>query len=231
MAQYKIEGDLGLPATILDLFQVLQRADFFMDGLLIGSWAILFYEEVLGIKYVLRTGDIDLALGPGIPKETKFFDLDAEFRALGMESVVDRETGLQKFLTDFYEVEFLIHRTGGRDEVKLVRKYNVNAQAMPFIDTLFIDPIEIEFAGGLIRIPQPEALFFQKLIVAQRRPQKWKKEKDLEQCGVLAGRLDLGVLKKISAGYRMSGKTLAMIRESCSAIGFDVASFTPNAHD
>jgi len=221
LAKYKVDSDLGLPAEILELLKVLDKADFFNDGLLVGSWAMLFYEEVLGIKYVLRTGDIDFALVPGILKEARAIDLEAEFKALGMEPVTDRETGLQKFLTDLYEVEFLVHRPGGREEVKMVRKFNVIAQAMPFIDILFIDPIEVEFAGCLIRIPRPEALFFQKLIVAQRRPQEWKKEKDLEQCGLLAGQLDIKVLEAMAGGYRMSKKTRYMIRESCKAIGFE----------
>ena len=104
---YKVDGDLGLPSEILELLYILNDADFFQDGLLIGSWAMLFYQELLGLKYVLRTGDIDFAFIPKVLKEAKTFDLEAEFKALGMELIIDRESGLQKFLTDLYEVEFL----------------------------------------------------------------------------------------------------------------------------
>ncbi len=92
---------------------------------------------------------------------------------------------------------------------------------MPFIDILFIEPIEIEFAGYLIRIPRPESLFFQKLIVAQRRRQEWKREKDLEQCELLGGQLDLEALTAMANNYKMSKKIRGMIQKSCDAIGFD----------
>jgi hypothetical protein len=220
LTHHKIDGDLGLPAEILELLHILNKSDFFKDGLLIGSWAMLFYQEVLGIKYVLRTGDIDFAFVPGILREARAFDLESEFKALGLEPVTDRETGLQKFLTDLYEVEFLVHRPGGREEVKLVRKYNVNAQAMPFIDILFINPIEIELADCIVCIPMPEALFFHKLIIAQRRPKETKKAKDLEQCALLAGQLDLEILSGMAREYKMAKKTITMVRTSCDAIGF-----------
>ncbi|MCK4509988.1 MAG: hypothetical protein KAU27_15675 [Desulfuromonadales bacterium] len=224
---YKPDGDLGLPPEILELLNTLNDADFFQDGLLIGSWAMLFYQDVLGVKYVLRTGDIDFALIPGVLKEAKTFDLEAEFKALGMEPITDRESGLQKFLTDLYEVEFLVHRSGGREDVKLVRKYNVNAQAMPFIDILFIQPIEIELAECRVRVPRPEALFFHKLIIAQRRLKDWKKAKDIEQCALLAEHLDPDCLSEIAGSYKMSKKTLAMVRASCDAIGFSLDFLNP----
>lgn len=219
---YKIDGDLGLPAEILELLYLLNEVNFFQDGLLIGSWAMLFYEEVLGVKYVLRTSDIDFALIPGVLKEAKTFDLEAGFKALGMEPITDRDSGLQKFLIDLYEVEFLVHRPGGREDVKLVKKYNINAQAMPFLDILFIQPIEIEFAECRVRVPRPEALFFHKLIIAQRRLKDWKRDKDLEQCALLAEHLDPDCLLAVTRDYKMSKKTLAMVRASCDTIGFSL---------
>jgi hypothetical protein len=219
---YKVDGDLGLPSEILELLHLLNEADFFQDGLLIGSWAMLFYQEVLGIKYVLRTGDIDFAFIPTVLKEAKTFDLEEGFKALGMESIIDRESGLQKFLTNLYEIEFLVHRPGGREGVKLISKYNVNAQAMPFIDILFNQPIEIELAECRVRVPRPEALFFHKLIVAQDRPKEWKREKDLEQCALLAEYIDPDIVSEIARGYKMSKKTLSRVRTSCDAIGFNL---------
>lgn len=60
---------------------------------------------------------------------------------MGLEPVIDRTTGLQRFLLDWYEVDFLIPRTGGRDNIRLIKKYNVNVQPIPYLDILFIDPI------------------------------------------------------------------------------------------
>ena len=111
--------------------------------------------------------------------------------------------------------------------MKLISKYNVNAQAMPFIDILFDQPIEIELAGCRVRVPRPEALFFHKLIIAQDRPKDWKREKDLEQCALLAEYLDLDRVSEIARGYKKSKKTLVKIRASCDAIDFNFDFLNP----
>ena len=210
-----------IPTPIMNVLVILDQADFFEDGLLIGSWAMLFYQEILGVNYLLRTGDIDFAVIPEVLRTSKrTADLEADLIAEGLEPVMDRMTGLQKFLTDMYEVEFLIHRKGGKEEIKLIKKYNVNAQQMPFLDILFIDPIMIKLDSCTIRIPRPEALFFHKMIIAQRRPEESKKLKDLEQCSLLASQLDQEALASMAHSYKMSRATIKSLRASCAEIDF-----------
>ena len=210
-----------IPVPVMNVLVILDRTGFFEDGLLIGSWAMLFYEEMFGINYVLRTGDIDFAIIPEALRTSKrTADLEAELIAEGLEPVMDRMTGLQKFLTEMYEVEFLVHRKGGKDDIKLIKKYNVNAQQMPFLDILFVDPIMIRLESCTIKIPKPEALFFHKMIIAQRRTEESKKLKDLEQCSLLASQIDQEVLASMAHNYRMSKATIKNLRTSCTAIDF-----------
>ena len=94
MNRYKLKTTPEIPAEIRELLSILTQADFFEDGLLIGSWAMLFYQEVLGIEYVLRTGDIDFALIPEVMKKAKAVDLEAIFKESGLDSVTDYSSGL-----------------------------------------------------------------------------------------------------------------------------------------
>ena len=218
--EYQYDESL-LPPQITSVLAILDQAGFFEDGLLVGSWAILFYQEVLGTKYVLRTGDIDFAVIPETLKHArKATDLEAKLVAEGLEPIIDRSSGLQKFLMDLYEVEFLVHRRGGRDDIKLIKKYNINAQQLPFLDILFIEPLTIQLSTCTIRIPRPESLFFHKMIIAQRRKEATKREKDLEQCEILAPHLDIDALTSMAHGYKMGKPTIKQVKISCEAFGF-----------
>jgi superfamily II DNA or RNA helicase len=62
MQTYSLDKNINLPQPVYDALAALNDANFFSDGLLVGSWALLFYKELFGIEYVLRTDDIDFAL-------------------------------------------------------------------------------------------------------------------------------------------------------------------------
>ncbi len=51
-------------------------------------------------------------------------------------------------------------------------------------------PFIIDFGKYKVKAPLPEALFVHKLITAQRRPGGGKKDKDLEQCAIIADKPD-----------------------------------------
>jgi len=48
--------------NVADILSSLSLADFFSQGLLVGSWVMLLYKEIFKIRYTLRTFDIDFAL-------------------------------------------------------------------------------------------------------------------------------------------------------------------------
>ena len=218
MLEIKLDLEVDLPEQVKKIFTLLDENHFFEDGLLVGSWAFIFYREIFGIEYVLRTDDIDFAFTPEVLKKRKGADLESAFAAIGFDPVMDILTGLQKFLADTFEIEFLIHRKGAREETVSVSKYNVNAQPLPFLDMLFVSPIVVITSKFRVRIPSPEALFLHKLIIAQRRKKEFKREKDLEQCAVLAEHLDSDRLASLVECYRMSKTTEKNVRKSCEAI-------------
>jgi hypothetical protein len=50
------------PLPIGDLLRSLSEVGFFDRSLLIGSWAMVLYQELYGVPYVLRTLDVDFAV-------------------------------------------------------------------------------------------------------------------------------------------------------------------------
>lgn len=219
MQSYTHDENVNLPQPVRNALTALAAANFFEDGLLVGSWAMLFYQKLFGIQYVLRTDDIDFAMKPEVAKEKATTDLEATLAGQGFDPVIDLLSGFQKFLSGTFEIEFLIHRRGGREEIVTVNKYNVNAQPLPFLDLLFIEPIEVKGQEFMVRIPSTETLFLHKLIIAQRRKKESKREKDLDQCAALAGHLDARKLDEIVRNYRMSKETIRCIKKSCATIG------------
>jgi hypothetical protein len=135
---------VNLPPEVEQTLAVLGQAGFFDDGLLVGSWAMPFYRELYGIEYFLRTDDVDFALGSEVLKKPKGTNIEEALMAEGTSSIMDKLTGLQKFLSGAFGIEFLIHRKGGMDEIVSFERYNIHAQPLPFLDLLFVSPVTIQ---------------------------------------------------------------------------------------
>ena len=58
------------------------------------------------------------------------------------------------------------------------------------------------------------------MIASQRRRGEGKMDKDLDQCSIIATRIDPDRLKAVVETLRISKKTQKVIRASCRAIGF-----------
>jgi hypothetical protein len=207
------------PPEVETLLRTLAARGFFERGLLIGSWAFPIYQRALGIDYPLKTFDIDFALDKAALRPT--FDLDESLRSMGCLPLDDHQTGLRKYAWAGFEVEFLVHRAGGRDVAKTdIRGLNVTAIPLPFLSLLFHRPITADLGGFEIRVPQAESFFLHKLVVAQRRRKAVKKANDLAQCRALIPRLDRQLLAAAVADFKASLKTRRQIRLSCEEIGF-----------
>ena len=93
---------------------------------------------------------------------------------------VTMQSGVRKYSRENFTVEFVVHRKRGReDEVVAIKKWNILAEPLPFVDILLDFPFTADFGSFRIKAPIPEAYLVQKLIFAQRR-QGEKKDKDLE---------------------------------------------------
>jgi len=230
---------------VTDLLREMGKTGFFSHGLLIGSWPMQVYCEFFTISFGLVTYDIDFAInvarvvhnapndmdfavnnvlqGPATRPET----IPQVLERLGYSSVMDY-TGIETFIQETFEVEFITHRRGGvAPPSVIIPHWGVSAQPLPFIDLLFIRPVTVSIEDFAFRIPSPEALMLHKLIIAQRRTgrdKELKKEKDLQQCSVLAEIVRNEETLQITSEYRLSKDAKKSISASCEAIGIPVQS-------
>jgi hypothetical protein len=216
----KVLHTVNFPSPIRDLLRSLSEVGFFDRSLLIGSWVMLLYQELYGATYTLRTLDIDFAVRLAHPNKQMRADLEQLITDLGFVDYIAAE-GVQKFTAAGYEVEFIAQRPGGRETGALaIREWNINALPLPFISIL-TDFSETAVQGTFnIRFPIPEAFFIHKLIIAPRRRTEAKREKDLEQCAVLAPVLDDECLRRVMESRRFGKETMRHLAQSCEAIGF-----------
>ena len=188
--------------------------------MLIGSWVMPLYREFFDITYVLRTMDIDFAVQLLRGKKSMRRDLQELIVSLGFTPLFT-QSGIQKFSREGFTIEFIAHRPGGRGEGPLlVSEWNITAVLLPFVNILFSFPFTAECGGTQVRAPIPEAFFFHKLITAARRQGEGKRLKDLEQCAVIAPKLNRERLQSVSSSVRLSARTKGAIRSSCKAISF-----------
>lgn len=208
------------PSEVVELFQALHDAGFFEESMLVGSWVMPLYQEAFGMPYALRTLDIDFAVRLAASESVKKADLEDIITALGYVPVM-MQSGIRKFTRENFTVEFVAHRKGGRDdEVVAIRKWNITAAPLPFVNILLDFPFIADFGDFRVRAPIPEAYFIQKLLTAQRRPGESKRDKDLEQCSVIARRVDPGRLATVVGSLKLGVKSRKALLVSCEAIDF-----------
>jgi hypothetical protein len=208
------------PAEIKELLQAFFSVGFFDKSLLIGSWVMPLYQEAFGIPYVLRTMDIDFAVEFALSDRAKKVDLEEIITDLGYIPVV-MQSGVRRFSRENFTIEFVAHRKGGRaDEVVSIRKWNIVASPLPFVDLLLSFPFTADFGDFKVRAPLPEAFFVHKLITSQRRPGESKKDKDLDQWSIIARHLDPERLDSVIRSLKLSNKTKRAMKASCEAIDF-----------
>ncbi len=208
------------PTQIEALLRALSEVGFFERSSLIGSWVMPLYQELYGVQYLLRTLDVDFAVHLAHRQKQRRADLERLITDLGFVGFITAG-GIQKFTAAGYEVEFIVHRPGGREiDSVAVPQWNINAVPLPFISILndFSESVEIE--GFTIRMPIPESYFVHKLIVASRRRTAEKHEKDLDQCAVLIPILSDERLHQVMQAQRIANATKRKIELSCKKIGF-----------
>jgi len=208
------------PKPVSDLLETLSSVGFFEESMLVGSWVMPLYREFFGMSYALHTMDIDFAVQLLKGKGGHTIDLQNLIVSHGFAPFFT-QSGIQKFSRESFTIEFIAHRRGGRgEEPVFVRNWNINAMPLPFVNIMTDFPFMAECRGYQIKAPIPEAFFLHKLITSARRQQESKKLKDLEQCSVIAPRLEQKRLEEVYHSVRLSSKTLDMVKSSCEAIHF-----------
>jgi hypothetical protein len=216
----KVTRTVHFPPPIGGLLRTLSKVGFFDRSLLIGSWVMPLYQELYGVRYVLRTFDVDFAVHLVHQQKKMRADLGRLINDLGFVGFMAAE-GVQKFTAKGYEVEFIAPRAGGREVGALtVREWNINALPLPFVNILIGFSETVDVDGFTVRIPIPEAYFVHKLVVAPRRLTIEKREKDLEQCAALIPIVDDKRLLQVMQAQRFSKASRQSIDKSCDAIRF-----------
>ena len=179
---------------------------------------MVVYSQTYGLIYGLRTNDIDFAV-VNTARKVDGTPLPDLLGHLGYEALTDYQSGIEKFVQDSFEIEFLMHRRGGAAPPAVdLPAWQVTAQPLPFIDILFLRPVTVHVEDFSLRIPSPEALMVHKLIIARRRTgrgRKEKKEKDLQQCSALATIVRVDEVQAILQEKRMSKEVRKEIAMSC----------------
>lgn len=170
-----------------DLFvEVLRRlynAGLLDDIILIGSWTTVLYKaNFKGFErlkdYALVTRDLDLLVDrPGRVKGR--VDIPQLLENLGFVTSFIGSKGYIHLIHPDLILEFLTPERGlGVDGPVSLKNWGMNATALRFLDFLVKDKITVRFEGIDVVLPHPARFATHKLVVAQRRKNQDKANKD-----------------------------------------------------
>lgn len=161
-----------------------------------GSWCVLFYQAYFDRRIygpTIRTRDLDFAV-PVPLRSRKKVDIAKIIDGLGFVLDFRGEQGHMRFMHPDLILEFLVPERGrGTHDAFDIPALGVNAQPLRYLGMLLMDTITLEFRGVPVRLPHPARFALHKLIVAERRDNADKAERDRAQAVlVLNAILDSG---------------------------------------
>jgi len=156
-----------------------------LDGMVVaGSWCVLFYQAYFDrntFSPTIRTRDLDFAV-PVPPRFAKKVDIAKVLDGLGFVLDFRGEQGHMRFMHPDLILEFLVPERGrGSSDAFDIPALGVNAQPLRYLDLSLADTITLDFRGIPVRLPHPVRFALHKLIVAQRRDDADKAERDRDQ--------------------------------------------------
>ena len=192
----------------LEVLRRLHKAGLLGDVILIGSWTTVFYKAYFkGFerlkRYALVTRDLDLLVDyPSRVKEK--VDVPRLLEDLGFVISFIGSKGYIHLIHPDLIVEFLTPERGrGVDAPVPLKNWGMNATALRFLDFLVKDKITIRFEGIDVVLPHPARFAMHKLVVAQRRTNKDKAQKDnLVAVDILNDLVDAGERDLIRSVYK-----------------------------
>jgi hypothetical protein len=196
-----------MPENFQSLKSILERLDqtgFLGEVLLIGSWASYFY----GLYYqspdyrpLIRTTDVDFLI-PNPRKINPAVEVDLGKVFEDLHFVKSRRwSGLVKYESKDLTIEFLVPELGrGGKEPLRIKQFNITAQPLRFLNMLTENSLVVPYEGMKVRVPDPVAYGFHKLLISPRRLKKEKASKDY-----LAAVEVLHFLRKKGEGRKIAG--------------------------
>jgi len=177
----------------LEVLRRMQSRCILDKIILVGSWCILLYGDYFqekGILPAIRTRDIEFLI-PIPPNFDQTMNLHELLKDLGFVVDYKGEEGFMIFVHPDLILEFLVPARG-REPTKPypIAQLGINAQALRFMDLLSRNPIQVLFNDMTVTVPHPASFALQKLLIARRRKQKDKAEKDKAQAIAVLRALD-----------------------------------------
>lgn len=206
--------------------KVLRRLDksgILGQIVLAGSWCTLFYEKYFkSVRYVsmVKTRDIDFFIPePRMIKQS--VDVAELLKDMGFIIGFTGSQGYIRLEHPELIVEFLVPEKGrGTDKPYKLPQLGLNAQALRFMELLSQNTITVEVQKMRIVLPHPVNFGLHKLLVQQRRPNKAKSAKDLQDAErVLRAVVEKGETALIKKTFgSMPKKWQSRIKESIKSI-------------
>jgi len=157
----------------LEVLKRFNRCGLSSDFILIGSWAVVFYEEYFKKKpeFVLRTRDLDFLIdNPGAIKTQ--VDIPDLLKDLGFVISFSNKGYMSLSHSDLI-LEFLVPEKGKEiDRPVSLRSLGMNATALRFLSFLSENVIEIKTEDFIVTLPHPVHFTLHKFIVSQRSDRK-----------------------------------------------------------
>jgi len=168
----------------LEVLRRMKREGILDKIMLVGSWCILLYEDYFkgkSILPVLRTRDLEFLFPVplNLDRKTDLYDL---LKDLGFVLDYKGKQGYIIFQHPDLILEFLVPARGrGFAKPFPLNQLGINAQALRFMDAVARDPIQMQFNDVTVTLPHPIDFALHKLLIAGRRKDKEKAEKDRAQ--------------------------------------------------
>lgn len=178
---------------------------------LTGSWCLLLYRQYFECDELfstLRTRDMDF-LVPVPLKLRDEINIPEMLEDLGFLTEYKGAAGYVQLMHPEVMLEFLVPERGrGSDRPFDLPQLGVNAQRLRYMDVALMKPIQLLFEDVPIRVPHPACFALHKLLVAPRRKEQYKRDRDVstavELLNLLFERSDDVVLCEILCAFPKS---------------------------
>jgi|GEM_PF-2196318 len=175
------EEHMDVLSILKEICEAFSEQELLYEGLLVvGSVCMNIYSEHYEAPLPLfTTRDVDIAIEH--PYRGKSAKLITALRNRGFEVSWSYPEGVMTLRKGPFQVEFLTVAKRGEEKPVRIRKLEVVAQALNFLNLLFRNPVLFNFQGYSVVAPHPVDFVIHKVLVAQKRPEEEKREKDMEQ--------------------------------------------------
>ncbi len=167
----------------LEILSRLDKAGVLSKIILIGSWCLPIYRQYYSRESnltTLRTRDLDFLVSRKTQVKERV-DLPKLLEDLGFIEDYNFPQGHVRLVHPELIMEFLVEERGRSSEKPYPLPFlSMNAQKIRLLGMLEENTITVSFNGIEVKVPHPVNYGFHKLIIALRRNNEEKKERDIE---------------------------------------------------